>query len=65
MRDGSYSGYSVGFDPVTLGSSKMGMSTELTTDDPTYQLDSIWDKMSHLDGKKTVNPLTQLDPQCR
>lgn len=62
MRDGSYSGYSVGFDPVTLGSSKMGMSTELTTDDPTYQLDSIWDKMSHLDGKKTVNPLTQLDP---
>ena len=62
MRDVSYSGYSVGFDPVTLGSSKMGMSTELTTDDPTYQLDSIWDKMSHLDGKKTVNPLTQLDP---
>lgn len=62
MRDGSFSGYSVGFDPVTIGSSKMGMSTELTTNDPTYDLDKIWEKMSHLDGKKTVNPMTQLDP---
>ena len=62
MRDGSFSGFSVGFDPVTLGSSKMGSSTELTTDDPHYELDETWDKMSHLDGKKTVNPLTQLDP---
>lgn len=65
MRDGNFTGYTVGFDPVTIGSSRMGMSKEISTENPTYDMDRIWKKMSHLDSKKTVNPLTQLDPSIR
>ena len=61
LRHGAWGGYSVGFDPVTISSSKMGLSKDMSTDAITYKMDDVWSKMAHLDGKKTVNPIEQMD----
>ncbi len=61
MRHGAWSGYTVGFDPVNISSSKMGLSKDTTTDDTKYNIEDVWSKMSHLNGKMTVDPITQMD----
>ena len=61
LRNGTWSGYTVGFDPVNITSSKMGLSKDTTTDDTRYSIENIWPKMSHLNGKMTVDPITQMD----
>ena len=61
LRNGTWSGYTVGFDPVNITSSKMGLSKDTTTDDTRYTIDGMWSKMSHLNGKMTVDPITQMD----
>tara|TARA_B100001250_G_scaffold354550_1_gene328481 strand:- start:7908 stop:9293 length:1386 start_codon:yes stop_codon:yes gene_type:complete len=61
LRNGTWSGYTVGFDPVNITSSKMGLSKDTTTDSAKYNVEELWQKMSHLNGKMTVDPITQMD----
>ena len=61
LRHGAWAGYSMGFDPVTVTQSKMGLSTDLLSDAYRYGIDAIWGKMSHLNESKSINPLSQLD----
>lgn len=61
LRNGNLAGYSVGFDPVDISGSAMGLSTDMLKGAYQYNLGDIWDKMSHLDGDVTVNPITQMD----
>ncbi len=65
LRDGNFAGYTAGFDPVTITQSKMGLSKETSTESPAYGLDRLWSKMSHLNGKTTVNPMTQMDRKIK
>ena len=61
LRHGAWSGFSIGFDPVTVSNSKMGLSTDLSIDAYRYTLKDLWGKMSHLGSKTAKNPLTQMD----
>ena len=62
LRHGTWSGYSIGFDPVTITSSKMGLSTDMSVDAYQYKMKDIWNTMSHLGkSKKGKNPITQMD----
>ena len=65
LRHGTYAGYSVGFDPVSITSSKLGFSKD--TKDPAiqYSVNQMWKKMSHLNEKKSVNPITQMDRETQ
>ena len=61
LRHGAWSGFSIGFDPVTITSSKMGLSTDMSVDAYRYDVTELWDRMSHLNRKKTKNPVSQMD----
>jgi hypothetical protein len=61
LRHGAWSGFSIGFDPVTVSNSKMGLSTDLSVDAYRYKMKDLWGKMSHLGKKSAKNPLTQMD----
>ena len=61
LRNGAWSGFSMGFDPVTVTQSKMGLSTDMSVDAYRYGISAMWPKMSHLNESKSVNPLSQLD----
>lgn len=61
LRHGSWSGFSIGFDPVTITESKMGLSTDMSVDAYRYNINDLWKKMSHLNEKKTKNPTTLMD----
>jgi len=61
LRNGAWAGFSMGFDPVTVTQSKMGLSTDMSVDAYRYGISAMWPKMSHLNEGKSVNPLTQLD----
>ena len=62
LRHGAWSGYSVGFDPVTVNQSRWGgESSELSADMYRYKVSDAWKSMSHLGGKNSVNPMSRLD----
>lgn len=61
LRNGTYSGYSIGFDPVSLPSSQIGLSEDMPTSTYRYSLRDIWNSMEHLDGRTSVNPYSQVD----
>jgi len=61
LRHGTWSGYSIGFDPNTVANSKMGTSTDMNVDAFQYSLSSMWSKMSHLNGTKDINPVKTFD----
>ena len=61
LRNGNFSGYSVGFDPVFITRSRMGTSTDLSADSYNYTMKDIWKTMSHL-NKQSQNPQITLDP---
>lgn len=61
LRHGTWSGYSIGFDPVTISQSKMGLSTDMSVDAYRYSLNETWSKMSHLKGGSNANPIQQMD----
>ncbi len=61
LRHGEWSGFSVGFDPVTVSNSVMGGSKDLNVDAFRYSLKDSWNKMEHLDGKKAKNPIKSMD----
>tara|TARA_B100002019_G_scaffold250927_1_gene231085 strand:+ start:2766 stop:4139 length:1374 start_codon:yes stop_codon:yes gene_type:complete len=61
QRHGTIAGYSVGFDPVNITASKMGLSSDISDMAYEYNIRDVWSKMSHLDPSKTTNPLQQMD----
>jgi|TARA_R100000030_G_scaffold101026_1_gene95867 hypothetical protein len=61
LRHGDWSGYSIGFDPVTIANSVVGGSKDLAIDAYRYSIKESWKKMEHLNGKKTKNPLQAMD----
>lgn len=61
LRHGTWSGFSIGLDPVTISTSKMGASTDLSADAYRYNIKDIWKKMSHLKGGKNKNPISNMD----
>ncbi|ADO99090.1 hypothetical protein PSSM7_013 [Prochlorococcus phage P-SSM7] len=61
LRNGAWAGFSIGFDPVTVTQSKMGLSTDMSVNAYRYGIDAMWPKMSHLNESRSVNPLSQLD----
>ena len=65
LRHGAWAGFSMGFDPVTVTQSKMGLSTDMSVDAYRYSINHIWPKMSHLNESRSVNPLTQLDDNIK
>ena len=66
LRHGAWSGYSVGFDPVTVNQSRWGgESSELSADMYKYKVSASWKSMSHLGGKNAVNPMSRLDNEFK
>ena len=65
LRNGAWAGFSIGFDPVTVTQSKMGLSTDMSVDAYRYGINAIWPKMSHLNESGSVNPLSQLDTRIK
>ena len=65
LRNGAWAGFSIGFDPVTVTQSKMGLSTDMSVDAYRYGINAIWPKMSHLNESGSVNPLSQLDTSIK
>tara|TARA_B100001250_G_scaffold139168_1_gene119181 strand:- start:47 stop:1528 length:1482 start_codon:yes stop_codon:yes gene_type:complete len=63
LRHGTWSGYSIGFDPTTLGNSKVGtdVSQDISADTYRYSNRKIWDKMSHIGTTQDMNPLALMD----
>lgn len=61
LRHGTWSGFSIGFDPNTTTSSKMGESTDMSVDAYRYKLVDLWDKMSHIEGGNNKNPIKEFD----
>ena len=61
LRNGTYCGYSIGFDPVSLPSSQIGLSEDMPSATYRYNLSDMWNKMEHLDNKNAVNPYSQVD----
>ena len=61
LRHGTWSGFSIGFDPNTISSSKMGVSTDMSVDAYRYSMEDMWPKMSHLKGGNNTNPLESMD----
>tara|TARA_B100000287_G_scaffold250070_1_gene235048 strand:+ start:6329 stop:7714 length:1386 start_codon:yes stop_codon:yes gene_type:complete len=64
LRHGTWSGYSIGFDPVTISSSIMGTSTDMSVDAYRYSLQESWKNMSHL-GKNAKNPFARSDKDVK
>ena len=65
LRNGAWAGFSIGFDPVTVTQSKMGLSTDMSVDAYRYGINAMWPKMSHLNESGSVNPLSQLDTRVK
>ncbi len=61
LRHGSWSGFSIGFDPNTISNSKFGESTDMSVDAYRYDISEEWSKMSHLKGGKNTNPVKSMD----
>ena len=61
MREGLFSGYSIGFDPVSLKSSQIGLSADMPSSAFEYNVKDIWKQMEHLDGRQGRNPSNVID----
>ncbi|WLW37326.1 hypothetical protein [Synechococcus phage S-RS29] len=65
LRDGAWSGFSIGFDPNTISNSKYGESTDMSVDAYRYSISETWSKMSHLKGGKDANPINSMDKEVQ
>ena len=65
LRHGSWSGYSIGFDPVSINQSRLGVSTDMKQKEYNYALKKVWKKMSHVGGTNYVNPNTLMDKEIQ
>ena len=61
LRHGAWSGFSIGYDPASIGNSKMGLSTDMSFDAYRYNISTLWPKMSHVGGNTNVNPIKNMD----
>ena len=63
LRHGAWAGYSIGFDPTTLGNSKVGtdVSQDISNDTYRYSNQEMWKNMSHLGKTKDQNPIKLMD----
>tara|TARA_B100002019_G_scaffold80615_1_gene69614 strand:- start:11701 stop:13131 length:1431 start_codon:yes stop_codon:yes gene_type:complete len=61
LRNGTWSGYSVGFDPTFITRSRFGISSDLSADAYRYAVKDSWKRMSHLNGSGAKNPQITLD----
>ena len=61
LRHGTWTGFSMGFDPVNISNSAMGgEGPDLALAKNLYKITELWNKMSHLGGKKAVNPVSRV-----
>ena len=67
LRHGAWAGYSIGFDPTTLGNSKVGtdVSQDISNDTYRYSNQELWSKMSHLGKSNNQNPIKLMDSGIR
>ena len=67
LRHGSFAGYSIGFDPTTLGNSKVGtdVSKDISNDTYRYSNQELWSKMSHMGKANDHNPIKLMDSGVR
>jgi len=65
LRHGSWSGFSIGFDPNTISNSRYGESTDMSVDAYRYTIEEEWKRMSHLKGGKNVNPIKSMDSEVQ
>jgi len=63
MRNGSWSGYSVGFDPSKFGNSKLSTEAPNADNPSTYDISKYWSKMSHITGGK--NPVENFTDEVK
>lgn len=63
LRHGSFSGYSVGFDPINITTSAMGLSEDIPKVAYEYSVADSWEKMEHLQDKSTTNPINFMDKE--
>jgi len=61
LRHGTWSGYSIGFDPTTITQSKMGISTDISVDAHYYNINTYWNSMSHLKDGGNKNIINSMD----
>ena len=61
LRHGTWSGYSVGFDPANMSQSKWGASKDMQVDAYQYSMNELWDKMAHLKDSGNNNPIKNMD----
>ena len=65
LRHGTWSGYSVGFDPVNIVKSRWGVSTDMKEEQYRYGVKKLWRKMSHIGKSNAVNPVNQMDDEIK
>ena len=61
LRHGTWSGYSVGFDPANMSQSKWGASKDMQVDAYQYSMNELWSKMAHLKDSGNNNPIKNMD----
>ena len=65
LRHGTWAGYSVGFDPVSILRSRWGVSTDMKSKEYRYGVKKLWRKMAHIGKSNAVNPISGMDPEIR
>ncbi|MAS48029.1 MAG: hypothetical protein CL557_11520 [Alphaproteobacteria bacterium] len=65
LRHGAWAGYSIGFDPVSINQSRLGVSTDMKEKEYNYALKKVWKKMSHVGGTNYVNPISLMDKEIQ
>jgi hypothetical protein len=61
LRHGTWSGYSVGFDPANMSQSKWGASKDMQVDAYQYSMNELWGKMAHLKDSGNNNHIKNMD----
>lgn len=54
LRNGSWSGYSVGFDPTMIKNSKLSNETPNASGPEVYNINDYWNDMTHMPGDNPV-----------
>lgn len=65
LRHGTWSGYAIGLDPVSVNSSKLGASPDTYVSAYRYSVEELWPKMVHLKGNKDKNPIDNMDTDVK
>ena len=63
MRNGSWSGYSMGLDPSKFSNSQVSRETPTAGNAAVYNINEYWNKMSHIQGGK--NPVENFTDEMK